>query len=462
VAVAALGLALAAGCAGSPQVAGPSEEATASADAGALPAVGEPTSDAVETAALTPRVAVTYDGGIQVRDATTLDLVADIPLDGYLRLNPAGDGRYVFVTVEETGFRLLDLGVWAVGHGDHDHYYAAEPVLTDTVFPATAPGHVVPHDGRTVLFDDATGHIAVLDAEELGDPDHAVVREYTTASPHHGVAVELPDGSLVVSEGTEEGRSGALALDATDAQLAASDQCPDLHGEAVSAGEAVTFGCGDGVLVYRAGAFTKAPAPTPVGATSTMVGTEGSPIALGNYTVADADPSEPARVAVVDTVAGTHRVIEVPATYGSRSLGRLDDGTGLVLGTDGALHVLDVEAGTVTGSYPVIDPWEVPEDWTAPSPKLMVLDGMVYIVDTTANALVVVDPVTGEVWKTVDLGVVPGEIAGVPGNGPGAHDHTDEADHTDDDEGDDHSDGDHDGEDHDEAKFDGDLEPDAG
>ncbi|MDR1295359.1 MAG: hypothetical protein LBK59_10500 [Bifidobacteriaceae bacterium] len=431
-AAAALGLTLAAGCSGTPEPADKAgEAASSSADvategAGAVdtpPETGDLTSDAAETAAVTPRVAITYDGGIQVRDATTLDLVADIPLDGYLRLNPAGDGRHVFVTLAETGFRLLDLGVWAVGHGDHDHYYAATPVLTDIVFPATGPGHVVPHDGHTVLFDDATGHIAILDAEELGDEGHAMIREYQAASPHHGVAVELPDGTLLVSEGTPEARSGAIALDATDTQVGTSDECPGLHGEAVSAGEAVTFGCADGVLIYRDGAFTKAPAPAPVGSTSTMVGTEGSPIALGNYTVADAGPSEPPRVAVVDTVAGTERLIELPAPYGSRSLGRLDDGTGLVLGTDGALHVLDVDAATVTGSYPVIDPWEVPEDWTAPSPKLMVLEGMVYIVDTTAKALVVVDPVTGEIWKTVDLGVVPGEMAGVAGDGPGAHDH---------------------------------------
>jgi hypothetical protein len=253
----------------------------------------------------------------------------------------------------------------------------------------------------------------------------AIVREYTAPSPHHGVAVELPDGTLVVSEGTAEGRTGIRVLDAEGNEVASSAECPDLHGEAVSADEAVTFGCADGAIVYRDGAIIKASAPTPVGQASALSGTEGSAIALAEYLVPDAKAGEPSRVGLVDTVAGTERTVELPAPYGYWSLGRLEDGTGLVLGQDGALHVVDVEAATVTASYPVIDPWTEPEDWKAPTPKLFVLAGMAYVLDAGANALAVVDPVTGEVWQRTDLGVTPGEIAGVPGDGPGGHDHED-------------------------------------
>jgi hypothetical protein len=381
------------------------------------------TSDASETPAATSRIAITYDGGIQVRDATTLELVADIAMPGFLRVNSAGDGRHVFVTVAETGFQLLDLGVWTVAHGDHGHYYAAPPVLTDTLFPAQAPGHVVPHDGRTILFDDATGHVVVVDAAELTEGLGAIAREHTTPTPHHGVAVELPDGTLVVSEGTSEGRTGIRVLDAAGTEIAASDECPGLHGEAVSADEAVTFGCADGVIIYRDGAIAKAPAPEPVGATSTMSGTEGSPVALGNYRLDDADPAPAPRVALVNTVTGTETTVELPSGYGSWSFARLEDGTGLVLGTDGALHVIDTAAGAVTASHPVLDAWTVPENWQDPSPKVMVLGDMAYVLDAAGSRLLVVDPVTGDIWKQTDLGIVPGEIAGVDGSGPATHDH---------------------------------------
>ena len=44
----------------------------------------EPSSDARETATLESRLVLTYDGGVQVLDASTL---ADLPLDGFVRVN---------------------------------------------------------------------------------------------------------------------------------------------------------------------------------------------------------------------------------------------------------------------------------------------------------------------------------------------------------------------------------------
>ena len=53
-------------------------------------------------------LAVTYDGGLYVLDGETLEVKQDIPLDGFLRVNPAGDEGHVLVTTNE-GFRILDL-----------------------------------------------------------------------------------------------------------------------------------------------------------------------------------------------------------------------------------------------------------------------------------------------------------------------------------------------------------------
>ncbi|MDR1118714.1 MAG: hypothetical protein LBL01_05405, partial [Bifidobacteriaceae bacterium] len=86
---------------------------TAADTASATPPAAEaetPASDAAEVSAPAPRLVVTYEGGVQVLDALTLALVEDIPLDGFNRLNPAGDGRHVFVSTAG-GFRVLDTGV---------------------------------------------------------------------------------------------------------------------------------------------------------------------------------------------------------------------------------------------------------------------------------------------------------------------------------------------------------------
>ncbi|MDR2380671.1 MAG: hypothetical protein LBE08_05775, partial [Bifidobacteriaceae bacterium] len=252
-------------------------------------------------------------------------------------------------------------------------------------------------------------------------------RHYTTTAPHHGVAVPLPDGTLVVSEGTSEARTGAQALDADDAVIATSSDCPDLHGEGVAAAEAVVFGCADGALVFKDGAFTKLTAPEPRGRISTLYAVEESAVALGDYEVEGA--SENRLVALVNTAAGTISTVELPtAYYGFNDAARTEDGGAMVLGLDGVLYMIDVEAATVTAAYPVIAPYETPQTWQEPAPKLLVLDGMVYITEPAAKKIHVVDPATGELWKSVDLDVVPGEIQGVSGDSEAEHDHDHEED----------------------------------
>ena len=154
----------------------------------------------------------------------SLEPVGDLELEGFNRLNPAGDERHLLVS---TGgkFQALDLGTWAEAHGDHSHYWTAEPTLTDVAYDAVEPGHVVVHEGRTALFDDGTGQVRVIDSEHIADAD-AAAREYTTPSPHHGVAVELTDDTLVVSEGTEEARTGIRVLDGDGEEIAASLERP--------------------------------------------------------------------------------------------------------------------------------------------------------------------------------------------------------------------------------------------
>lgn len=374
----------------------------------------EPTSDARETATLESRLVLTYDGGVQVLDASTLETVAELPLDGFTRVNEAGDGRHVLVSTDE-GFAVLDAGVWAEAHGDHAHYYAADPELTGTVFPAEKPGHVVPHDGRTALFDDGTGIVTVVDSAHVADGP-ADARTLTTPSAHHGVAVELEDGTVVVSEGTEDARTGIRVLDADGTETDRSDACPGVHGEAVAAGEAVVVGCQDGVLVYRAGTITKVASPDTYGRIGNQAGTEASPVVLGDYkSDPDADLERPTRVSLVDTVTGSLRLVDLPASYSFRSLGRGADGSALVLGTDGALHVIDPATGELVRSAPVVEPWTEPEDWQQPRPTLRVLDGMAYVTDPAQRRLHVVDPVTGEIWKSVELSVTPNELTGVVG-----------------------------------------------
>jgi outer membrane protein assembly factor BamB len=428
-----LSVALLAACADGSSTAAPA------ADPGdATSTTGAPT--ATEVATAKPRLVLTYDGGVQVLEADTLELVADLPLEGFNRVNAAGDNRDVLVSTTG-GFRVLDAGTWSEPHGDHAHSYTSDPVLTDVVWPAEKPGHVVPHEGRTALFDDGTGTITVLGSGDVADAD-ADVRTLTTPSAHHGVAVELTDGSLVVSEGTAEARTGIRVLDADGREVAASDQCPGVHGEAVAADEAVVIGCEDGAVVYAGGSIQKVAAPDAYGRIGNQAGTDASPIVLGDYkSDPDAELERPTRVSLIDTRDASLRLVDLPSSYTFRSLARGEDGEALVLGTDGALHVIDPESGTLVRSIPVVGTWEEPDEWQSPRPAVTVLDGTAYVTDPATNTVHAVDVVTGEVWLSATLEVTPNEITGVSGavdahatHEHEAHDehaHEDEAGHTD-------------------------------
>lgn len=285
------------------------------------------------------RIAVTYDGGVLVLDRDTLEPVADLKVSGFPRLNPAGDQRHLFVSTAD-GFQVLDTGVEVKGHGDHNHYYADQAELTDIVFPAPEPGHVVRHAGKVALFSDGAGTVQVLDPTKI--TDGPAEPTWTAPTPHHGVAVPLDDGGLFVSVGTEDARTGATVLDASLKTVATSDDCPDLHGEAAAGNGVVSAGCTDGALLWKDGEFVKVDSPDEYGRIGTQAGSEHSNVLLGDYkSDPDAEREHPTRISLIDTEKEKLKLVELGASYTFRSLGRGPNGEALVLGTDGQLHVID-------------------------------------------------------------------------------------------------------------------------
>ncbi|MFV0307906.1 MAG: zinc metallochaperone AztD [Desertimonas sp.] len=361
----------------------------------------EPTdteSDHAHTGGGTGPVVLTYDGGILVVDGETLDVVEDLPLEGFNRVDAAGDDHHVVVRTAE-GFVLLD---------------AMAPELTDQVVAAEAPGHVVPHGGVTALFDDASGVVTIVDTGALDTAGFEPVEVYEAAEPHHGFAVVLGNGDLALTVGDSEERTGMVVLDAERTEIARNEECAAIHGEGTAADDVLVAGCGDGVLIYRDGEITKVTSPDPEGRIGTIAGSSESPVVLGNYS---SDPdAAPEQVSLVDTEAATITLVDLGASYTFRSLGRGAHGEALVLGTDGALHVIDPTTAEVTVSIPVVDAWEEPEDWQLPRPALFVRDHTVYVSDPAANQLHTVDIEAGEVTATGDLPATPNEIAGVLGD----------------------------------------------
>ncbi|MCP2288602.1 zinc metallochaperone AztD [Nocardia amikacinitolerans] len=342
-------------------------------------------------------IAVTYDGGIHVLDGATLELRGSTALEGFNRLNPAGDDRHLMVSHKDA-FRVYDA-------------VAAE--FTDIEFPGAEPGHVVQHAGRTVLFADGTGEVTSFDPVRLSD-GKPPTEVYKSAAPHHGVAIELADGSLVVTLGTEEKRTGIAVLDAQRKEIARNEDCPGVHGEATAEGDTVVVGCQTGALVYRGGVITKVTSPTPYGRIGNQAGSQESTIVLGDYKKdKDAELERPQQISLIDTVTGTLRLVDIGTSYTFRSLGRGPQGEALVLGTDGRIHVIDPVAGTVIRTIPVIDSWQEPLKWQQARPALFVRGGVAYVSDPATKKVHRVDLAAGAVTASVTLPDSPNELSGV-------------------------------------------------
>ncbi len=351
------------------------------------------------------RVAVSYEGGILVLDGATLDTVADLDSEEFTRLNPAGDGRHVMVTMSE-GFQVLDTAAGTDG----------EPQLTELVFAADTPGHVVRHAGKTILYADGTSDTTVFDTAELADADALPeVETIEGVEAHHGVSVVLEDGTFITTVGGAEGRTGIVVRDASGAEIATSEQCPGVHGEGTAADEAVVFGCENGALVYRDGAILKLDAPDQsYGRMGNAYVSESSPIVVGDYkSDPDAEGYLLHAVTLIDTAAGTLEVVELPegVEYTFRDVARGPGDLAYVLATDGAIHVLDPETGEIEREFPVIDPWTGPAEWQDAHPAIVVAGDLAYVTEPAANSIHAVDLTTGEVVATGELEVTPNEIA---------------------------------------------------
>ena len=370
----------------------------------------------------TPRLVLTHDGGITVLDAKTLKSVGGAELEGFNRLNPAGDGRHVLVSTGDA-FRVFDAGSWSEPHGDHSHHYAGEPRLTERSFDASKAGHVVRHAGRTVLFSDGSGKIESFDPAGLtkalttGLPETDV---YTAAEAHHGVAVPLEDGGLLVTLGTEESRTGAMILGPGKGQnrkeITRNEECPGVHGEAVAAHGVVVLGCQDGMLIYKGGKFTKVDSPDSYGRMGNQAGSEESPVILGDYKVdKDAELERPTRISLVNTETATLRLVDLGTSYSFRSLGRGPAGEALVLGTDGGLRVIDPATGKIASIIKVTAPWTESTTWQDPRPTLFVQGSTAYVTEPDARTIHAVDLKGRKVLKSAVLDVVPNELTGVEG-----------------------------------------------
>lgn len=273
-------------------------------------------------------VATDSAGAVRIVDLITGDITEHGRIPGPARM--AGDGRFAYPGTAN-GTRALDGGTWTVDHGDHMHYYRAEPrdagavpygpvtaAHSDTVLTALVVEDPAP---RTVLLDrpalegGAVTETGLIDGIALPYAEHLVV---VTGSGR----AEIRD------------RAGAVVT-------ALGDSCPEPRGSAITR-RGVIFGCADGALVVsnEEGNFggVKVPYPQPITPAERAV--EFSHRAGSTVLAARAGDRG---TWVLDSRAHTWRLVPTGPVVAANTAG---EGSALLTLTgDGVLHAYDVVTG---------------------------------------------------------------------------------------------------------------------
>ncbi len=333
------------------------------------------------------RLGILADDRLLVLDADTLDTVAVLPAGDVDRLADLGGGRLALV--REDGIQVADLGLRAEDHGDHAHVRTTTPALGARV-ASDQPTHIVAHAGSIAVFGDGDGAAAVFPAEQAGAA--AIdARRLGASGAHHGVAVPLPDGGLLITE-PGAGLPGVIrVLDATGTERERTEVCPALHGE-TAAGDAIAFGCAGAIAVYDNGAFRAVALPDAAARVGSLAAVSGSPLVVGDFSL----PEQPrTRLSVLDLRDDSIRVVPLGAEFAS--ILRTADGGAAVLGTDGAVHLIDLETGETTARVAAIGAWSLPQGHGASSPQLVLAGGRVIVTDPRDGSVIRIDPADGSV-----------------------------------------------------------------
>lgn len=363
-------------------------------------------SAATELDAAEARVAVATDSGVTLlNDDGTI--TATYPLPERASLTTAGDQRHVFATMtKRNAVSVLDGGVWTVDHGDHQHYYRAEPSLANKEIEGAKPIHVVanPVSGETSVYFDDDATATVLTADQLEKDALSEGARYTSPAPHHGAAVPLSNDTVLLSQ-SGRGLADTIALLDHDGTELDTFSCPKMHGEAVY-GTTAAFGCSDSVLLVNGDTSTSIPSPDESGERV------GGIVASHDGTSFLADWGETSLLLVRDGASSVH---STPVAYSNRIA--LPDGGFAYLGTDGVVRILDSSA-EVRQEIPVTAEWTQPEGHGGISPSIAVTSSaagtQIWVSEPEANVVHRVDLSSGSV-SSIDVEGKPASIAGIGG-----------------------------------------------
>ncbi|KIH99125.1 hypothetical protein LP52_09580 [Streptomonospora alba] len=310
----------------------------------------------------------TGDGSLHLIDPATEEVTGLGTAPGIQEA--ATDGRFAYLGAGDT-VTVLDSGTWAVDHGDHAHYYRAEPAILGEV-EAGGGLRAAGDTAVTALASDAGA--GILDRAALEDGDIA------RAVAIHGGGALLPRGERLVAA---DAGGAVRVLDREGAPVGTLDaRCPDPRGQALTRRGAV-IGCSNGALLVT-GEGDSLDARTiayPDGGADPVAAFHhrpGAPVLAGR--------AGDEGVWVLDAGAGEWTLLETGPAAAVSAAG--EDLPVLVLGEDGRLRAYDPESGEQTAQRRLM---EGAGARGAPEPVIRIDTGRAYVNDPAADAVYEID-----------------------------------------------------------------------
>ena len=305
----------------------------------------EMTADTEEVPDPQPRLVVAdaEDAVVHVVDLATEEVLASFDTAAPGAALYLGSEHRVVAAVQTAAntVQFVDAGTWAVGHGDHDHYYVDQPRLLDARLDIGTPIHVTTDFGRFAIFGDDEGAGVLVDEQALLDSADADGEVVETGRPHHGGLVQLSEELTVIS-GPRAGQDEGLADEVwvlLDREQVGSYDCPGLHGELRGA-DWTAFACADRILLLEAHG-------DHAHSREVFYPEElGEDFRLGYLRTAEDSnvfvSSRDDKLAFIDADAAELTVVDLPTDTATRATVD-DDGNVLVLTDDGVLHLFDLD-----------------------------------------------------------------------------------------------------------------------
>lgn len=271
----------------------------------------------------------------------------------------SGDGRFGYLHGRDET-TIVDAGSWTFDHGDHNHYYVAEPAIAGRLDGA-ATSVTANQKVTAVRTDD--GGVVIIDRDRLGQREIAELS--ADLGYRHDVAQAVPhrDGSIVV---TEAGQVQTIGGDGSARPLPGDRPVVTTP---IVLSRSVIFGCENGAPIP----FTAAKPAAALGQLQHRARHDVLAAIAGD------------EVWVLDS--GRRTWSTVPAA-GVVAVNTGDEGEVLTLTHDGVLHAVDTSTGAETFAVTVF-PDGVAAD--GPPPTIEVDSDRAYINNAAADEIYEID-----------------------------------------------------------------------